>query len=417
MRKMLIILVVYLLAFFCLAAMHAAAQAPNSLSYQGRLTATNGDAVASDTSVIFSIYDALSGGARLWIDTIIVSPDSSGIFTTELAAISSTVFQSGNKLYLEIQVLGDTPMQPRQLMTSAPYAYAAEMIPDNSITAAKIATGAVGASEIAANAVGSSEIAADAVGSSEIAADAVGASEIAADAVGSSEIAAGAVANSEIANNAVDRFKILDECGAADSMNYNNYALPTSTSDIMSQAIDVPASGYVLAMAFGTLNIPHVYSTTYDSYGRISLYLAPGGSYYSVTLNTGQISRYAPTGNYDIPVYSQFLFPVSAGTFTVYLKGSRSSSVAVTLDNFSLILVYIPSDYSGKKGSPLAALEDVNGAVINDELYDAQHNSAVYGDGAMVKSASDITSQELLENRISHLEEQLDQLLEKLGNE
>ena len=158
MQKMLTILAVYLLAFVCLAAMNAGAQAPNSLSYQGRLTETNGDAVVSDTSVIFSIYDALSGGTQLWIDTIIVSPDSSGIFTTELAAIPNSVFQSGVKLYLEIQVLGDTPMQPRQLMTSAPYSYATEMIADASVTTAKLANNAVTSAKIASQAVGTSDI-------------------------------------------------------------------------------------------------------------------------------------------------------------------------------------------------------------------------------------------------------------------
>jgi len=407
MQKILIRATVLLLAFLCLGVLQSAAQAPNSISYQGRLTDTNGDAVTSGTLVIFSIYDALSGGSRSWIDTIFISPDSSGIFTVELASISSTVFQSGNKLYLQIEVLGDSPMTPRQLLTSAPYAYAAEMIADNSITAAKIATNAVGASEIAANAVGASEIASNAVT----------AAEIAADAVGSSEIATGAVGSSEIANNSIDRLKIIDECGAADSMNYNSYSLPTSTADIMSQEIDVPASGYVLAMAFGMLNIPHVYSTTNDSYGRISLYYLPGGSYYSVTLNEGRISRYAPSGTYDIPVYSQFLFPVSAGTFTVYLKGSRSSSVSVTIDNFSLILVYIPSNYSGKKSSLLTALEDADGAVTNDELYDAEHNSSNIRDISTEANIMDLTSRELLENRISNLEEQLNQLMKRLENE
>ncbi len=158
MQKMLTILAVYLLAFVCLGVMNASAQAPNSLSYQGRLTETNGDAVVSDTSVIFSIYDALSGGTQLWIDTIIVSPDSSGIFTTELAAIPNSVFQSGVKLYLEIQVLGDTPMQPRQLMTSAPYSYATEMIADASVTTAKLANNAVTSAKIASQAVGTSDI-------------------------------------------------------------------------------------------------------------------------------------------------------------------------------------------------------------------------------------------------------------------
>ena len=96
-------------------------------------------------------------------------------------------------------------------------------IPDNSITADKLAEDAVGSSEIAAGAVGTSEILDEAitaskiaddailaqhiksgqVGSSEIASNAVGSSEIANNAVGSSEIAAGAVRDSEIATDAI----------------------------------------------------------------------------------------------------------------------------------------------------------------------------------------------------------------------
>jgi len=134
------------------------AQIPNSLLYQGRLTKFNGDAVVGDTPVIFSIYDALSGGNSLWIDTINVYPDSSGIFTVELADISNSVFESGDKLYLQLEVVGDSPMSPRQLLTSVPYAYASGTVADSSVTHTKITAEAVQSSNILDNTILNSDI-------------------------------------------------------------------------------------------------------------------------------------------------------------------------------------------------------------------------------------------------------------------
>lgn len=130
----------------------AAAQAPTSLIYQGRLTTSTGTPITVATNVTFSIYAALTGGSALWTSgSMSVTPDANGVFTAELLAISASVFD-GTKRYIGITVAGDTEMNPRQVLTSAPYAYNAGAIADGSVTSAKITDGAIVNADISASA-------------------------------------------------------------------------------------------------------------------------------------------------------------------------------------------------------------------------------------------------------------------------
>jgi len=107
----------------------AAAQAPNSLMYQGRLTTNTGAPITAATNVVFAIYANISGGTALWTSgTVSITPDQNGVFTVELVTIPTTVF-NGSKRYMGITVAGDTEMIPRQILTSAPYSYNAATSP------------------------------------------------------------------------------------------------------------------------------------------------------------------------------------------------------------------------------------------------------------------------------------------------
>ncbi len=98
------------------------AQAPNTITYQGKLTDAGGAAITGATDVVFAIYAAASGGSALWSSgTVSIDPDDNGVFTVELGPIPPNVFD-GSKRYLGITVSGDPQMTPRQLITSAPYA-------------------------------------------------------------------------------------------------------------------------------------------------------------------------------------------------------------------------------------------------------------------------------------------------------
>jgi hypothetical protein len=117
-----ITLTVLLLAL-CLASL-AAAQAPTTMMYQGRLTNASGAPITTATSVVFSIYSAATGGSAAWTETKSITPDAQGFFTTELGsttALGPTLF-TGPKLYLGIKVGSDAEMTPRQILGSVPYA-------------------------------------------------------------------------------------------------------------------------------------------------------------------------------------------------------------------------------------------------------------------------------------------------------
>ncbi len=122
MRRM--ISVTILLLALCLASL-AAAQAPTTMMYQGRLTNATGAPITSATSVVFSIYTVATGGTALWTETKSITPDAQGIFTVELGLttpLTATMFASGAKMYIGIKAGTDAEMTPRQVLTSVPFA-------------------------------------------------------------------------------------------------------------------------------------------------------------------------------------------------------------------------------------------------------------------------------------------------------
>ncbi|MBI5240145.1 MAG: hypothetical protein HY926_06710 [Elusimicrobia bacterium] len=115
-----------------LAAQAAAAPSPWLISYQGKLLSSDGIPYdGTVANVVFSIYDAASGGSQLWTETQDLSA-SSGFFTVQLGAVnplSPDIFSApgaGGELYLGIQVPPDAgELDPRQPLAMAPFAASA----------------------------------------------------------------------------------------------------------------------------------------------------------------------------------------------------------------------------------------------------------------------------------------------------
>ena len=53
----------------CLCLFFAPAGLAQTLTYQGQLTNTNGEAVNASYGVVFTLYDAASGGTSLWTES------------------------------------------------------------------------------------------------------------------------------------------------------------------------------------------------------------------------------------------------------------------------------------------------------------------------------------------------------------
>jgi hypothetical protein len=130
---------VALAAGLALLAVTASAQVPDRLNYQGVLKKGDGTSVGQGYKDIqFRIYDAATGGNLVWARTQRANTDADGLFNVVLmesgAPIAgaqteslATVFTSsgGENRYLELTVVGSTPIMPRQRFVTAPYAFMA----------------------------------------------------------------------------------------------------------------------------------------------------------------------------------------------------------------------------------------------------------------------------------------------------
>ena len=100
---------------------------PQMINYQGKVTDDQGNPLNGNYDMIFSIYDALTGGNQLWSETQPEVSVENGIFSVLLGSttpegIPLGVF-NGEIRYLEVQV-GSDLMTPRKEMVSVPYAFA-----------------------------------------------------------------------------------------------------------------------------------------------------------------------------------------------------------------------------------------------------------------------------------------------------
>ncbi len=128
------------LALLC---MFAEAQAvPGTMSFTGRLSTSNGP-VTGNVNVVFTLYDASTGGSSQWTETHNGLSANNGLVYASLGSLTTldgSVFDGGN-LYLEIVVAGET-LSPRLPIGSVPYAFRSE-IADTADTLGTITPGQV----------------------------------------------------------------------------------------------------------------------------------------------------------------------------------------------------------------------------------------------------------------------------------
>ncbi|MBI3658260.1 MAG: hypothetical protein HY232_17790 [Acidobacteria bacterium] len=105
------------------------AQVPNSISYSGLLTNTQGEPREGQFNLTFRIYDRPVGGTLLHQQAIPNVVVRKGQFSVLLGPFSDSVFlpASGDR-YVEVQVGNDPPLLPRQQLTSVPFAQRAASV-------------------------------------------------------------------------------------------------------------------------------------------------------------------------------------------------------------------------------------------------------------------------------------------------
>lgn len=160
----------YIVIVLTLVASTVFGQAPNTITYQGRLTDVTGAPIVVPQDVTFAIYSAPTGGTAMWTETMSVTPDVEGVFTVELGLINpldETLFD-GNKRYLGLTIGSDSEMSPRQWLTSVPYSISAGTVADSSIATEKIANLAVTTGKVADEAITSLKVADDGLGAVDL---------------------------------------------------------------------------------------------------------------------------------------------------------------------------------------------------------------------------------------------------------
>ena len=96
---------------------------PPRISYQGRVTASDGGTVAPSAELAFRLYDADTAGSVLWGETHTNVPLDDGLFSVELGSLNPVdpVDLVQKNLWLAVYVNGEE-LLPREKLTSAAYA-------------------------------------------------------------------------------------------------------------------------------------------------------------------------------------------------------------------------------------------------------------------------------------------------------
>ncbi len=292
MRKGVLHKVLPVLAMILLAAAPITAQAPNTILYQGRLTTSAGVSINDTVTVLFSIYTASTGGSPIWSTSYTVSADVNGVFTQELGPIPANVFD-GNKRYMALKARTDNEMTPRQLLTSAPYAYYATGVGPNS--------------------------------------------------VGTTNIVDGSIANIDLAANAVTAAKIADEPGIAWGYSSSYITLSTSDQVLDSAIITVPSAGYIVTIASLTFRPLHVYGTR--DIGRFSISLNSKLLAYAYSSMFTISAVDASDIDHPMPIaLNRTDIAGAAGTYRYYFVGDLYSG-AGEVTNFNITAMFFPTAY------------------------------------------------------------------------
>ena len=275
---------------------------PNTISYQGYLTDTDGFPVPDGIySMQFNLYNAPVGGSQLWNVPDGEEQDvtvTNGVYNVQLGMVeplSSSVFDGGG-VWLEVAILNDTTWEtltPRQAVTSTAYAFKAgdaDTLAENSIANLDARyvneddVGVVTSSMIQDNAIGAADLGANSVRASEISSNAVGTSEVANNSLTANDLATDSVTSDELAKNAVQSGHILDG-----SIKVGDLADGTALAEILDN--DGPGSKLNADMVDGKhasafANSSHDHDLEYLNESGDSMSVSSSGTALSVT-NTG----------------------------------------------------------------------------------------------------------------------------------
>jgi len=98
---------------------------PYLISLDGYLTDSSGQALTGNYQLVFTLYDAETGGNKLWTETHASLTVTSGNLNALLGSVNVLNIPFDQEYWLEVQIESET-LSPRYRIASSPYAYAAE---------------------------------------------------------------------------------------------------------------------------------------------------------------------------------------------------------------------------------------------------------------------------------------------------
>lgn len=105
----------------------AFAQVPHLIRYQGQAVDSKGVPLEGPYTLTFRLYDAETGGTKLWEETQANVPITKGHFSILLGQVTPlTTMSWGEPCWLSAQVGTEPELSPRQRITSVPLAMRAE---------------------------------------------------------------------------------------------------------------------------------------------------------------------------------------------------------------------------------------------------------------------------------------------------
>jgi len=97
------------------------------MNYQGMLANSSGTPYTGTRTMVFRIYDQVSGGSVIWSETQANVPVANGIFNVVLGSVNPITIPFRKEYWLEIMVESET-LSPRHLLTNASYAMASRKV-------------------------------------------------------------------------------------------------------------------------------------------------------------------------------------------------------------------------------------------------------------------------------------------------
>jgi hypothetical protein len=214
--------------------------------------------------------------------------------------------------------------------------------------------------------------------------------------------------------NAISSFEMLDEPGAAQSVNAGSVSLITNgvLVPLSTRTITCPAAGYILAIASAEVLIPHTTSSTDLLTFGVSLTSSSLDADQSKQL---QLSTSIPAGTFSYIVSSQKIFPAVPGANLVWALGRKDLGLNNhSIENITLSILYVPTSYGTVSTlvseSEAGSFESAEATIIRQSNQDGSYSEQVLYEvdlrelevkAARLQAEAERAERELAEARLS----------------